>query len=259
MIVYKSLVFPPWLQTCLESHQLPVLKGWMSPSVLDNITFRLQQSSHCCQIWFWTVQPHLRARRSRQRRCDSPLPMTQSTRAPHMAWPCELKCWLPTVPHFQLHTTPLLSCRCTGLHIAPLLCCSSCAACGACPHSPSALPQVAVQLLRMLNGQAAHLRGLSEELAVQQWLAEVDGRLGPDAVPAQASPRGCCSWLANSRQQAHWICHSQWGCDQAKAAPLGSELHHARCLGQNSVVDMQMGHTASCCGKHGFGWLCINC
>ena len=98
--------------------------------------------------------------------------------------------------------------------------CSGCAACTreACPHSPSALPQVAVQLLRMLSSQAAHLRGLSEELAVQQWLAEVDGHTD-DAVPAQASPRNCCFTLANSKRQAQRMCHSQCG------AVVGLRLH----------------------------------
>ncbi len=111
--------------------------------------------------------------------------------------------------------------------------CSTRAACVACPHSPSALPQVAVQLLRLLSSQAAHLRGLSEELAVQHWLAEVDGRTGPDAVPAQASLWGCCSWPTAGSSTALPVPVGLWsgqGCTPGLcAAPCtlsGTDLCH---------------------------------
>lgn len=44
------------------------------------------------------------------------------------------------------------------------------------------------------------------------------------------------------QQAAQQLCQSQWGCGQAKAAHLGSVLHHAHCLGQICVIDMQLRH-----------------
>ena len=183
--------------------------------------YRLCDRSAACKLW---PHPCQAARMA----CIQPSSLMQA--AMPLLYLVTPKCWLPAVPHCQLRTAPLLSCRCIGLLVAPLPWCSKCAACVACPPSPSALLQVAVQLLRMLSSQAAHLRGLSEELAVQQWLAEVDGHSGPDPVPAQASLWEC--WLANSRQQAQWLCQSQWGCGQAEAVHLGSVLRHACCLRQ---------------------------
>ena len=168
------------------------------------------------------MQSPLRDKRSRQRRCDPTLPMTERTTVNKSS--LHSSAFVPghslSAACLQCPTSscaPLLPC---GLHRpASLPWCSGCAACVACPHSPSALPQVAVQLLRMLSSQAAHLRGLSEELAVQQWLAEVDGRTEPDAVPAQASPQKCCFTLANSKRQAQRMRHSQCG------AVVGLRLH----------------------------------
>ena len=132
-----------------------------------------------------------------------------------------LKCWLPAVAQFQLYTIPLLlvgALACTShlfpgaaavQHVwlaatAPLPCrrwrCSCCA-CSAARQRTSGV-------------------FLRSWLVSSGWQRLMDV-LAPMLCLHRQAPGGCCSWLANSRQQPQRLCRSQCGCGQARAAYLG--------------------------------------